>query len=326
MTGQLDLFRALADPTRLRIVHLLQAMELAVGEIALVVGQSQPRVSRHIRILVDAGLVERRKEGSWVFLSICSEAPAHALGAFLDAAPPSPEEMLWIEADLARLAAVRAERARVAEQFFATHAEQWDALRSLHAPEAQVEAAMAAMLSGAPLGRLIDIGTGTGRIATLFAQAAEQVLGIDRSAEMLRLARGKLGETANGRVRFVAGDFYDLPAADGSADTAILHQVLHYAQAPEKAIAETARVLAPGGRLLVVDFAPHEHEELRLRDAHARLGFSDRQMEGWFAAAGIEPIGTETLAGETLTVKLWLGRRTGARVAKLQVVGDASPT
>jgi ArsR family transcriptional regulator len=311
MTGQLDLFRALADPTRMRIVHLLWAMELAVGEIALVVGQSQPRVSRHIRILVDAGLVERRKEGSWVFLSICSEAPARALAAFLDAAPPSPEEMLWIEADLARLAAVRAERARAAEQFFATYAEQWDALRALQAPEADVEAAMTALLAGEPLGRLIDIGTGTGRIATIFAGSADQVLGIDRSAEMLRLARGKLAEEANGKVRFMAGDFYDLPATDGSADTAILHQVLHYAQAPEKAITETARVLRPGGRLLVVDFAPHEHEELRLRDAHARLGFSDRQMSGWFAAAHLDLATVEALAGDTLTVKLWLGRKRG---------------
>ena len=309
MTGQLDLFRALADPTRMRIVHLLRAMELAVGEIALVVGQSQPRVSRHIRILVDAGLVERRKEGSWVFLSICSEPPARALAAFLDAAPPAPEERLWIEADLARLAAVRAERARAAEQFFATYAEQWDALRALQAPEADVERAMTALLAGESLGCLIDIGTGTGRIATIFAGAADQVLGIDRSAEMLRLARGKLSEEANGKVRFVAGDFYELPAADGSADTAILHQVLHYAQAPEKAIAETARILRPGGRLLVVDFAPHEHEELRLRDAHARLGFSDRQMESWFAATGLDLVRVEALAGDTLTVKLWLGRK-----------------
>jgi ubiquinone/menaquinone biosynthesis C-methylase UbiE/DNA-binding transcriptional ArsR family regulator len=309
MTGQLDLFRALADPTRMRIVHLLRAMELAVGEIALVVGQSQPRVSRHIRILVDAGLVERRKEGSWVFLSICSEAPARALVAFLDAASPAPEERLWIEADLARLAAVRAERARAAEQFFATYAEQWDALRALQAPEADVESAMTALLAGEPLGRLIDIGTGTGRIATIFAGTADQVLGIDRSAEMLRLARGKLSEAADGKVRFVAGDFYDLPATDGSADTAILHQVLHYAQAPEKAITETARVLRPGGRLLVVDFAPHEHEELRLRDAHARLGFSDRQMGSWFTAAGLDLVTVEALAGDTLTVKLWLGRK-----------------
>ena len=312
MTGQLDLFRALADPTRLRIVHLLRRMELAVGEIALVVGQSQPRVSRHVRILVDAGLIERRKEGSWVFLSICSDAATAALSVFLDAAPPAPSEMLWVEADLARLAAVRAERARMAEQFFATHAEEWDALRSLHAPEAEVEAAMLGILDDAPLGRLLDIGTGTGRIATLLAQKATQVVGVDRSAEMLRLARGKLDAEADGKVRFIAGDFNDLPLTDAAADTAVLHQVLHYAQAPEKVIAETARVLTPEGRLLVVDFAPHEHEELRVRDAHARLGFSDRQMAGWFKAAGLEPAGIETLAGGTLTVKLWLGRRSQA--------------
>jgi ubiquinone/menaquinone biosynthesis C-methylase UbiE/DNA-binding transcriptional ArsR family regulator len=312
MASQLDFFRALADPTRLRIVHLLREMELAVGEIALVVGQSQPRVSRHVRILVDADLVERRKEGSWVFLALSGDDAVRAVAALLDQALPSAEEQLWVDADLARLTAVRAERARAAEQYFATHAQIWDKLRSLHAPEAQVEEAMARLLADRPLGRMLDIGTGTGRIATMFAPKATNVIAVDRSAEMLRLARGKLPPHADEKVRFMAGDFYDLPVADGSVDTAILHQVLHYAQAPERVIAETFRVLAPGGRILIVDFAPHEHEELRLRDAHARLGFSDRQMEGWFTAAGIAPELVETLPGGALTVKLWLGRRPGA--------------
>jgi ArsR family transcriptional regulator len=284
-------------------------MELAVGEIALVVGQSQPRVSRHVRILVDAGLVERRKEGSWVFLTLSDDPPVRALAALFDSAPPTADEKLWIEADLVRLAAVRAERARAAETYFSTHAEQWDKLRSLHAPEAQVEEAMARMLADRPLGRLLDIGTGTGRIATLFAPEARGVVAVDRSAEMLRLARGKLPEYADDKVRFMAGDFYELPLPDRSIDTAILHQVLHYAQAPERVIAETERVLAAQGRILIVDFATHEHEELRLRDAHARLGFSDRQMESWYQAAGIEPVLIETLPGGALTVKLWLGRR-----------------
>jgi ArsR family transcriptional regulator len=312
MVGQVDFFRALADPTRLRIMHLLREMELAVGEIAQVVGQSQPRVSRHVRILVDAGLVERRKEGSWVFLTISPEPPVATIMAFLTVAPLAAEERLWIEADRARLAAVRAERARAAEDYFATHAEQWDALRSLHVPEALVEEAMARLLADRPIGWLLDIGTGTGRIATLFAGAAAQVVAIDRSAEMLRLARAKLPASAFDKVRFMAGDFHDLPIADASADTAILHQVLHYSQAPERVIAETARVLAPGGLMLIVDFAPHEREELRLRNAHARLGFSDRQIEGWFAAAGVTPVGVEALAGGELTVKLWLGKRIAA--------------
>lgn len=308
MLGQLDLFRALADPTRLRIVHLLREMELAVGEIAVVVGQSQPRVSRHVRILVEAGLADRRKEGSWVFLALRREGAA-ALGAFLDAVPPSDSERLWIEADQARLAAVWAERARVAEGYFALHAEEWDALRSLYVPEAQVEQAMTRMLAARPLGRLLDIGTGTGRMATLFAPAASSVTAIDRSAEMLRLARGKLPPEIADKVSFLAGDFNQLPIEAGAADTAILHQVLHYAPAPEHVIAEIARTLSERGRLLIVDFAPHDREELRVRDAHARLGFSDKQITTWYASAGMALAGVETLAGGELTVKLWLGER-----------------
>lgn len=310
MSGHLDLFRALADSTRLRIVHLLRAMELAVGEVALVMGQSQPRVSRHVRILADAGLIERRKEGSWVFLGLNRGIVSDALMACLDAMPMASEERLWIEADRARLAAVRAERTRLAEDYFATHAEQWDALRSLHVAEAEVEAAMVALLEGAPLGHMLDIGTGTGRIANLFADRARDVIGIDRSADMLRLARAQLPPERDDKVRFVAGDFYALPVEDAVADTVVLHLVLHYAQEPERAISEIARVLAPGGRLLLVDFAPHEHEELRVRHAHARLGFSDARIESWLADVGIATQRTETLAGGALTVKLWLGVKT----------------
>jgi ubiquinone/menaquinone biosynthesis C-methylase UbiE/DNA-binding transcriptional ArsR family regulator len=319
MQGQLDLFRALADPTRLRIVHLLREMELAVGEIALVVGQSQPRVSRHVRILVEAGLVDRRKEGSWVFLNLHGGAGADALLAFLDAAAPADSERLWIEADLARLAAVRAERARAAEDYFALHAEEWDALRSLYVPEAQVEAAMTDILGSEPLGRLLDIGTGTGRMAMLFAPQASTVVAIDRSAEMLRLARGNLPHGIADKVRFLAGDFNELPVATHSADTAILHQVLHYAQAPGRVIVEVARTLRDGGRLLIVDFAPHDREELRQRDAHTRLGFSDQQIVAWYAAAGIAIERVETLVGGALTVKLWLGQRRGSpAIARLR--------
>lgn len=318
MAPLLDLFRALGDPTRLRIVNLLRAMELAVGEIAQVVGQSQPRVSRHVRILVEAGLVERRKEGNWVFLRLGRDAGLTPLFELFERIVPSESEALWQKADLARLAAVRNDRAKAAEGYFAEHAEEWDAIRSLHVSEGEVEAEMQALLGGAEIGRLLDIGTGTGRMIQLFGPHADQVTAIDRSPDMLRLARAKLPEDAADKYALVMGDFSALPLDARSADTVILHQVLHYAQAPEAVIAEAARVLDAGGRLLIADFAPHEREELRLRDQHARLGFSDEQMAGWFDAAGLLLNDVRTLPGGELTVKLWLGRRRTARVLPLE--------
>jgi ubiquinone/menaquinone biosynthesis C-methylase UbiE len=303
MDKALDLFRALADPTRLRIVALLRAMELSVGELAQVLGQSQPRVSRHIRILCDAGLAVRRREGSWVFLTAAPAALADPVFILFDAAG---DGMAWRDADAAKLGAVRADRAAAAAHYFAAHADQWDAIRSLHVAESAVEAAMHDLL-GTKLGRLVDIGTGTGRMIELFADLAAHTTGIDRSPEMLRLARAKLDGRRGVELR--QGDVGALPLDDGCADTVIVHQVLHYLPAPDAAMAESARLLAPGGRLLVVDFASHDREDLRDSDAHARLGFSDSQIARWMTAAELDLARTETLQGGELTVKLWLGAR-----------------
>ena len=305
MTDVVEIFRALGDPTRLRIVTLLRAMELSVGELAQVLGQSQPRVSRHVRILVEAGLASRRREGSWVFLTPAPSVLAVPLFALLDAAVQAGGDH-WMKADAARLSAVRADRAVAAERYFAAQAESWDAIRSLHVAESQVEARMTALL-GADIGRLVDIGTGTGRMIELFAPRAAHATGIDRSPEMLRVARAKLDGRPGVDLR--QGDIAALPMADGSADTVILHQVLHFIPAPEAALAEAARLLAPGGRILIADFAPHDREELRTQDAHARLGFSDAQIAAWLAAAGVRLEASEDLGGGALTVKLWLGRR-----------------
>lgn len=321
MADTLDIFRALADPTRLRIVHLLRTMELAVGEIAQVMGQSQPRVSRHIRILVEASLVDRRKEGSWVFLTPGAGDAARATFAWLDAVAPSEAEQLWIDADVARLAAVRADRATAAEQYFAEHADEWDAIRSLHVPEAEVEAAMTRLLGGRPFGRLLDVGTGTGRMVELFGSGAESVVAVDRSPDMLRLARAKMAPEEAAKVRLMVGDFNALPLEDAAADTIILHQVLHYAQTPRAVIAELARLLSADGALLIVDFAAHDREELRTVAAHARLGFSDEQMAGWFAAAGLDMGAVETLEGDALTVKIWMGQRQESNVLALRTMG-----
>ena len=307
-----EAFRSLADPTRLRILNLLRAMELSVGELAQVLGQSQPRVSRHVKILIDAGLVERRKEGSWVFLSLGPVRHVQPLFALLDAWAPGEDP--WAVADKARLAAVRADRAAAAERYFALHASEWDELRSLHVAESEVEASIARELGERPVGRLVDIGTGTGRMIELFGPAANGALGIDRSPEMLRLARVKLTEAGIPATELRQGDMYSLPLPSESADTVIIHQVLHYAQQPAAAIAEAARLLAPGGRLLIVDFAPHEREDLRVRDAHARLGFADDAVVTWMEAAGLKGRVVEHLAGGELTVTLWAGELPEARL------------
>jgi ArsR family transcriptional regulator len=315
-----DLFQALADPSRLRIVALLSRMELSVGELAHLLEQSQPRVSRHVRILADAGVVERRKEGSWVFLAIAAPERTGPLldlvGQWADSAT-----LAVFEADSQRLDAVRADRAEAAARYFSTHAGVWDSIRSLHVAESEVERAIERALGNRGLGRLVDIGTGTGRMIELFGPfdgardrpRSAEAIGIDRSSEMLRLARAKL-EAAGVKSSLRQGDMYALPLPDGSADCVIIHQVLHYAHAPADAIAEAARVLGPGGTLLVVDFAPHEREELRSRDAHLRLGFSDEAMAGWFASAGLVVDHVEHLEGGELTVTL--SRGTKARSAE----------
>jgi ubiquinone/menaquinone biosynthesis C-methylase UbiE/DNA-binding MarR family transcriptional regulator len=306
-----DRFQALADPTRLRILALLRLMELSVGELAQILGQSQPRVSRHLKILGDAGVLERRKEGSWVFLTLADVERAAPLFALIDEWADAATERLFAS-DAARTESIRAERAEAANRYFAGHAEVWDQIRSLHVAESEVERAIDAALARRSLGRLVDVGTGTGRMIELFGPRAAQAIGIDRSSEMLRLARVKL-ESAGIHSSLRQGDMYSLPLADQSADHVIIHQVLHYAHSPAEAIAEAARVLALGGTLLVVDFAAHDREELRATDAHIRLGFQDEVMAGWFAAAGLEVDHVQHLEGGELTVTLWRGLKAAAK-------------
>jgi ubiquinone/menaquinone biosynthesis C-methylase UbiE len=301
-----DFFQALADPTRLRLLALLKEMELSVGELAQVLGQSQPRVSRHLKILADAGLIGRRKEGSWVFLELGPEPVVGPLFALISAADDSGAGQQF-EADRARLAAVRADRAEAAARYFAAHAAEWDQIRSLHIAESEVEAAIREAVGEGAIGRLVDVGTGTGRMIELFGAQAEQSIGIDRSTEMLRLARVKLESAGISAVSLRQGDMYALPLPDGQADVVLLHQVLHYAQSPAAAIMEGARLLAPGGRLLIIDFAPHDREELRDSAQHARLGFADDAVLGWLSEAGLKGRVVRHLEGGELTVTLWAG-------------------
>ena len=300
--------RAVAEPTRLRLLILCSRGELTVSELAQILGQSQPRVSRHLKLMCEAGLLDRFREGSWVFYRISAASTASPLARHLVAACGERDPAIAL--DLQRLAAIKRQRAERAASYFSENAPNWDSIRSLYVDELEVEAALIEIVARAAPRDLLDIGTGTGRILEILAPRVGQALGIDQSREMLAVARVNLERagSANGMVRL--GDMYQLPLPDASFDAVVIHQVLHYADRPAAAIAEAARVLRPKGVLVVVDFAPHQLEYLREEHAHHRLGFSDGEVGDWCRTAGLEPAAPLHLSGDPLTVAIWTAYRT----------------
>ena len=300
--------KAAAEPTRLRILALLASGELNVKDLTRILGQSQPRLSRHLKLLAEAGLVERAREGSWVFFRLPhpSDNLAHALLRDLDPADPV------LTRDRLRVETVKRERETAAQEYFQKQAGNWDRIRTLHVAETDVEAAMREALGSDPIDLLVDVGTGTGRILELFADRYTRGFGFDLSTAMLAYARPKLDRAGISHAQVRQGDIYDLPLADGAAGAVIMHQILHYLSDPARAIAEAARLVAPGGKLLIVDFAPHEHEFLRETERHERLGFETATVSQWLADAGLTVTQTRDLAPQDkvsagqLTVSLWL--------------------
>ncbi len=306
LTGTL---KAAGEATRLRILTLLAEAELTVSDLTDILRQSQPRLSRHLRLLAEAGLVERFREGSWAFFRLAERGGgadiARALIARLDS------DDTTIVRDRERLTAVRAARAAAAQNYFRRHAAEWDRIRKLHVADAAVEDAIRAALADKPIRALLDLGTGTGRMLELFAGDIERGLGLDLSLDMLSLARARLDRAGLKHCSVRQGDIYDLALPRNSFDVVIIHQVLHFLDDSAHAIREAARVLRPGGRLLVVDFAPHDLEFLREEHAHRRLGFAAETVTQWLQGAGLDVLREQTLPPGPegkIAVSLWLAR------------------
>jgi len=304
--------RAVAEQTRLRVLFLLREGELTVKDLTRVLGQSQPRISRHLKLLHEAGLVDRHREGSWVYFRLCEGDPGRMLvNSVLDVFDSSD---MAFRLDLDRLAQLVKERTEAAQLYFETNASNWDHLRSLHVDEQKVEVLLSELFGADPVDRLIDLGTGTGRMLELFRGRYWHGIGIDANYSMLNYARSRLETTCGGEAQVRQGDLYQLSLDDGSADAVIMHQVLHHLREPLAGLKEAARILAPEGRLFVVDFAPHELEFLREQYAHERLGFSEQQMKQWFKSAGLHQVHFHRLDPLTedarqLTVSLWVAQR-----------------
>ena len=310
MENLLSALRAAGEPTRLRILAILALGELTVSELTQVLLQSQPRISRHLKLLADAGLIVRYPEGSWVFYRLDESARLGDLLAEIIASLPQGDHEL--QRDRQRLAEVRAERAARAQAYFAANAAQWDSLRANHIPETAIEERMGELIGGRDIDLLVDLGTGTGRMLEIFGTRASRAVGFDISPDMLTIARAKLDELAAENCQVRQGDCANVPLEDNVADIVILHQVLHFLDDPQRAVNEAARITRPGGCVLIADFGPHEMEDLRNEHAHRRLGFADDEMNHMLRAAGLFAAAGDTLTAQNtpLTVAMWQAEKT----------------
>ncbi len=308
--------RAIAEPTRLRIIILLATGELTVKDLTRVLGQSQPRISRHLKLMYDAGLLARIQEGSWVYFRLSDhDAVSSLLRAMVDRFDRDDDEF---RRDRERAEEIRRERSDRAQAFFAAHAARWDELRALHVDEREVEARIQSLVGDVEGDLVVDLGTGTGRILELLAGRFRRAIGVDTNPEMLGYARARTQSERYAHVQIRHGDICHLAIGERSADLVTIHQVLHYLADPRAALREAARILRPSARLLVVDFSAHQIDRLRDEFAHQRLGFSNEQMTAWLEEVGLALDAHEELPparvaspldGEGLTVSLWLAVR-----------------
>ena len=303
MDTLLTALRAAAEPTRLRVLALLARGELAVSELTHILGQSQPRVSRHLKLLCEAGLLDRFPEGAWVFYRLCSTGPgANITQSLLHLLPPGDTTL---SLDAQRLDAIRAQRADKAKSYFDSHAQRWDEQSTALIDRHAVEQTLRRLVGTYGPRDLVDMGTGTGQALTVLAGCVPQAVGFDQSREMLNVARSNLERAGLTHCMVRQGDITQLPLAEHSTDCVIIHQVLHYMAEPARIIAEACRILRPGGHVLVVDYAPHSEEVFRDQHAHRRLGFADDEVQNWFRQTGLWGDAAHFLPGPRLTVTIW---------------------
>lgn len=314
-----NLLKAAGEHTRLRLLSLLSHSDLTVSDLIDILGQSQPRISRHLKLLSEAGLLERYQEGAWAYFRTVEDgAPAEFAASMLAHMSGNDPQLVR---DLERLETVRARRSAKAAEYFAANAASWNAIRSLHVDESQVEDAILGLVGKKPLQAVLDLGTGTGRILELLGDLYTRGVGIDASREMLAIARETMEKAEITHAQMRQGDLMNLPTPEGAFDLVTIHQVLHYLEDPASAIREAAKALRAGGRMLIVDFAPHELEFLRTNHAHLRLGFPTEQVSSWLESAGLEVVESLRLKPKnadqknSLVVSLWLARNPNMLVA-----------
>jgi len=301
METLLTSLRAAAEPTRLRLLALAQRGAFCVMDFTEILGQSQPRLSRHLKLLCETGLLDRVREGSNVWFTL-PQGEAGALPRDLIARLPPDDPVL--ESDRRQAARVLAERARVASESFRQKGSDWDEMRALGLPAQAVEDALLSLVPAGAGGTLLDIGTGTGRVLELLASRVRQALGVDASRSMLALARARLAGPAFGHCSVRLADMYRLPLASATFDTVVMQMVLHHAEDPGLALAEAARVLRPGGRLLLIDLAEHDRKDLTDRLAHRWPGFPDEAIAALFGALAMTPSAPLAIPGP-LPVRIW---------------------
>lgn len=296
--------KAAGEETRIRILALFKSGEFTVTELVSILRQSQPRISRHLRLLCEAGLLERHREGTWIFYRLSEKGLKADFAKALMEYIPYNDQIL--QHDQVRLQEVKAERKKIATRYFKENAQNWDKIRSLYVPEKQVEDYLLDVTADMDIEDFLDVGTGTGRMLELFADRIKHGIGIDLSREMLAVARAHLENNKITHLQVRQGDMYDLALQDNIMDLVLFHQVLHFADDPLAALKETSRILKKDGRVIIVDFLPHNVENLREEYAHRRLGFSEKEMSEWCELADLDNLSIKIMHGSELDIAIWV--------------------